>query len=83
MLWKEVKTWATSIGYKVDRTKVKDQCNSYNYTWQHEAASGVAYSSFDVAKDIYNHITDNKYSNYQINFAKHKTYDNIHSQQTY
>lgn len=83
MLWKEVKTWATSLGYKVDRTKVKDQESSYNYVWQNEAASGTAESTFDLAKNIYNHITDDKHTNYQIEFSKYKTYDKIHSDQTY
>lgn len=83
MLWKEVKTWATSLGYKVDRTKVKDQENSYNYVWQHDAASGVANSTFDLAKDIYNHATRDMYLHYQAYYKTNQTYDNIHSEQTY
>lgn len=83
MMWKEVKTWAISHGYKVDRTKVKDSKNSYNYVWQHESTSGVADSTFDLAKDIYNHITTDVYINYQDEYKNNKTYDKIHLEQTY
>ena len=82
-MWKEIKTWATSHGYKVDRTKVKDEENSYNYVWQHESASGLADSTFNLAKDIYNNISNNEHLNYQIQFTNNKSYDNIHSAQTY
>lgn len=83
MLWKEVKTWATSLGYKVDRTKVKDEENSYNYVWQHNNVSGVASSTFDLAKDIYNHVTGDIYAHYQTEYKTKQTYDSIHLEQTY
>lgn len=82
MLWKEVKTWATSLGYKVDRSKVKDQENSYNYVWQYESISGVEKSTFDLAKSIYNHSTQNLYIDYQADYKTKQTYDNIHLEQT-
>jgi hypothetical protein len=76
MLWKEVRTWATSHGYKVDRTKAKDQENSYNYTWSHVSCSGTAESTFALAKSIYNHITEDKYIDHQMGYSK----ENIHEQ---
>jgi hypothetical protein len=76
MLWKEVRTWATSHGYKVDRSKVKDQENSYNYVWEAESCSGVANSTFDLAKDIYNHITNDKFLNHQTDYNKDYTVNN-------
>lgn len=82
-MWKEVKTWATSLGYKVDRTKAKDQENSYNYVWQYASISGVASSTFDLAKDIYNNATSDMYAHYQNQYKANQTYDSIHSQQTY
>jgi hypothetical protein len=81
MLWKEVKTWATSHGYKVDRTKVEDQENSYNYVWETESCSGVANSTFDLAKDIYNHITSDQYLEYQTIYKTNQSFDDIHKQQ--
>jgi hypothetical protein len=70
MLWKEIKTWAISHGYKVDRTQVKDQDNCYNYTWATADCSGVASSTFDLAKDIYNHITKDKHTDHQASYNK-------------
>jgi hypothetical protein len=76
MLWKEVKTWATSHGYKVDRTKVKDQENSYNYMWETESCSGVASSTSNLAKDIYNDITSGQFVDHQTNYSKDYTVKN-------
>jgi hypothetical protein len=76
MLWKEIKTWATSRDYKVNRTQVKDQDNCYNYTWATDECSGVATSTFDLAKDIYNHITNHKYIDHQISYNKDYTVNN-------
>jgi hypothetical protein len=83
MIWKEIKTWATKNGYKVDRTKVFAEELRYNYTWEYELASGTATSTFNLAKDIYNNITNNTYSQYQIDYEKIQTYNNIHSISTY
>lgn len=83
MLWKEIKTWATSHGYKVDRTKVDKEDNSYNYVWEKGVNSGVASSTFDLAKDIYNHITNDLYIDHQTQFKTTQTPNNIHSEQTY
>lgn len=77
MLWKEVKTWATSHGYKVDRSKVKDQENSYNYVWETTCGSGLTSSTFDLAKEIYNNITSGTYINHQLNYNKDYKVDNV------
>ena len=74
MLWKEIKTWATSHGYKVDRTKVEDKENSYNYVWSHGSMSGVADSTFNLAKHIYNNITDDIYLQHQSEYKDNQTY---------
>ena len=76
MLWKEIKTWATSHGYEVDRTKVKNEENSYNYTWATASCSGVANSTFNLAKDIFNNITSGQFIDHQIKYNKDYTVNN-------
>jgi hypothetical protein len=73
MIWKEVKTWATSHGYKVDRERVTDSPKSYNYYWERKSdasISGTADSTFNLAKCIYNDITDGKFVEHQENYVK-------------
>lgn len=68
MLWKELKSWAKEKGYKANRTKVADQNNEYNYVWSKiddSAISGTATSVSKLAFALYNHMTNNKYLEYQ------------------
>lgn len=82
MLWKEIKSWAKDKGYKTDRSKIDGKTNSYNYVWSKiddPSISGTATSVSKVAFAVYNHITNNKYLDYQQSYTK-KPDDTIHNQ---
>lgn len=86
MMWKEVKTWATSHGYNVQRTKIEEAKQSYKYYWEHKSnpsQHGQATSVFNLAKDIYNSITGGIHIAYQQEYIQNKTYNNIHSDEPY
>lgn len=73
MIWKEVKSWATSHEYKVEREKVTDSPKSYNYYWERKSnasISGTANSTFNLAKCIYNDITEDKFVEHQNTYTK-------------
>lgn len=68
MMWKEVKTWAASHGYKVERTKIEGTKQSYDYFWEEKSNPNnkdQAESVFDLAKQIYNNITSNLFVEHQ------------------
>lgn len=86
MMWKEVKTWATSHGYKVDRQKVDGTTKKYDYFWEEKSnpnnkgqANGVA----NLAKQIYNSITDYRHVEHQQNYENNSIDDNIHKDQVF
>lgn len=80
-MWKEVRIWANSKGYKVNRKPIHGQVNKYLYDWHKESNpndKGQTNSVFNLAKDIYNSITDYKHVDYQNNYSKaieHIDYD--------
>lgn len=68
MLWKEIKSWAKDKGYKADRKKIVGSDNSYHYTWvriDDDTINGSSTSVSKLAFALYNHITDDKYVEYQ------------------
>jgi hypothetical protein len=68
MKWSEIKKWAKSKGYKTDRIKKDKENNKYLYSWvelSNPNNKGRTQSTFDLAKDIYNHMTDNRHLAYQ------------------
>ena len=69
MLWTQVRSWAKDKGYTTFREKNKtSEDNSYDYYWTKDddpTATGLSLSVTRLAKDIYNHITDNKFVDYQ------------------
>jgi hypothetical protein len=70
MLWKEIKTWAKSKGYET----IKDK-NDGQYYWAKLDSSnpndcGVAGSVSKLATQIYNHITHNKWIEYQKEYKE-------------
>ena len=72
MMWKEVKTWASSHDYKVERTKIEGLDKKYNYDWYEMSNPnnrGRADSVFNLAKQIYNSITDGVHIDYQNNYS--------------
>jgi len=70
----EIKSWAKTWGYTI----VKEKDNSINgasYYWSKNDdpnVSGVALSVSKVATAIYNHMTDNKWVEYQTEFKKNQ-----------
>lgn len=70
MLWKEIKSWAKSKGYET----VKDKDDNQYYWAKLDAndpnASGVAPSVSKLARAIFNHITDNKWLDYQKEYQE-------------
>lgn len=67
MKFTEIKKWAASCGYDLSRKKQEDK--TYLYTWTHGEGGGTATSTFDSAKAIYNHITNDKWVEYQENYV--------------
>lgn len=70
MKWTSVKTWAKYHGYTTFREKTDrvDNPNEYDYYWgktDDPAVTGCSISVSNLAKDIYNHITDNKFVEHQ------------------
>lgn len=63
MKWTEIKKWASNQGYTVDREKTAPR--TYLYTWSKDDSSGTEHHVSDLAKSIFNHLTDNKWIGYQ------------------
>jgi hypothetical protein len=67
----EIKKWAKEKGYTV----IKDKEDGLYYWAKLDAgpdASGVAKSVSKVARAIFNHMTDNKWVEYQEQYQKEK-----------
>lgn len=58
MTWKEIRSWAKNNGY--DCKKLDE-----GYSWQKDANTNYSKSVSTLAKDIFNHMTDNKFVEYQ------------------
>jgi len=74
-LWTEVRSWAKKNGYTSFREKISGSDNRYDYYWAKEndpTATGLSSSVSKLAADIYNHITDNKYLDYQAAYDLNK-----------
>lgn len=74
MLWSEIKRWARDKGYDVLKEK-DDSINGATYYWakiDDVNASGIAPSVSKLATAIYNHMTDNKWVEYQQEYQKNK-----------
>lgn len=70
MLWSNVRTWAKKYGYHTSRTKLdpEGEDNQYRYDWykiDDPSIYGQTTSAGKLATAIYNHMTDNKYIEYQ------------------
>jgi len=75
MLWTQVKSWAKDHGYSSFREKVKNEDNKYDYYWTKEddpTVTGLSISVSKLAKDIYNHITNNAHIKYQEEYSFNK-----------
>ena len=70
MLWKEIKSWAKSKGYETLKDKDDNQYYWAKLDSNDPNASGVAPSVSKLARAIFNHITDNKWSDYQQEYKE-------------
>ena len=73
MKWSEVKKWAKDKGYNVSREEAENTDEyTYEYTWtkDDESAGGLATSVKGLATDIFNHITDNKHLDHQLQYKQ-------------
>ena len=70
MNFTELKRWARSHGYDVLKEKGTEVCV---WTAQNEpSVTGMADTLKDTATQIYNHITNNKWVEYQEEYKKNK-----------
>lgn len=70
----EIKSWAKRFGYSIIKEK-DDSINGASYYWAKNddpSATGVSLSVSKVARDIYNHMTDNKWVDHQNNYVSEK-----------
>lgn len=74
MLWTEVKRWAKSQGYDTIKDKGDEEKDEpVQYYWSKidtPDASGVSPSVSKLARDIYNHITNNRWVDYQKEYIE-------------
>lgn len=71
----EIKSWAKTLGYTIIKEK-DDSINGASYYWAKNddpSATGVSLSLSKVARDIYNHMTDNKWLDHQNNYVPEQT----------
>jgi hypothetical protein len=59
MTWKEIRSWAKSRGY--DCKKLDE-----GYSWQIDGNTNYSKSVSTLAKDIFNHSTNNKFIEHQV-----------------
>lgn len=75
MKWSCIKSWAKEHGYTSFREKTTDpnNPNSYDYYWGRDddpSATGMAISVSKIATDIYNHMTNNKFLEFQQSYQE-------------
>ena len=73
MLWSHTQSWAKKNGYSSFREKVDGQDNQYDYYWGKEddpSVSGLATSVSKLATEIYNHLTNDQYIEYQKEYKE-------------
>ena len=80
--WSLIKSWAKENGYTSFREKTDrvDNPNEYDYDWgkaDDPAVTGVAVSVSKLAKDIYNHMTDNKFVEHQLRYEEQLSQQDI------
>lgn len=66
MLWSETRSWAKSKGYET----IKDKDGYYWSKIDDINCSGISPSVSKLARDIFNHMTDNKFVEHQQNYKK-------------
>lgn len=75
MTFKEIKSWAKKYGYDILKEK-----NTQNYLWtkiDDPSVTGLSVGLSETSTQIYNHITDYKWLEYQENYKKEKSKQDI------
>lgn len=70
MLWSEIKKWAKDHGYETLKEKENEITSYYWAKLDTPDASGISKSVSKLAFDIYNHMTDNKWLDYQKEYKQ-------------
>jgi hypothetical protein len=70
MLWTEIRSWAKSKGYETIKDKEDNQYYWAKLDSTNPDASGVAKSVSKLAFAIYNHMTDNKWTDHQTQYRE-------------
>lgn len=70
MLWSEIKKWAKDHGYETVKEKEEEITRYYWAKLDIPDASGVSKSVRKLAFDIYNHMTNDKWVEYQQNYQQ-------------
>lgn len=63
MTWKEIKSWASDIGYECKKAQE-------GYSWKHIESNycSTSKSVSKLARDVFNHMTENKWIEYQHSY---------------
>ena len=72
----EIKRWAKEKGYTIVKQKSYQEDKSIYY-WSSDSnpnVSGIAPSVSKVAVAVFNHLTDNKWVQYQEDYKQNKEY---------
>jgi hypothetical protein len=82
MQWSLIKSWAKDHGYDSFREKVEDgeSDTQYHYYWSKIDdinITGMTTSISKLATEIYNHLTDNKFIEYQKEFKNKEAKEDI------
>ena len=70
MNFKELKSWAKKYGYEILKSKGSEEC-----LWtkiDDPAVTGIAVDYSDCATQVYNHITDYVWVEYQEEYKRNK-----------
>ena len=70
MLWTEIRKWAKDRGYETLKEKENEITSYYWAKLDTPDASGISKSVSKLAFDIYNHMTDNKWLEYQKEYKE-------------
>lgn len=70
MLWTEIRKWAKDHGYETLKEKENEITSYYWAKLDTPDASGISKSVSKLAFDIYNHMTDNKWLEYQKEYKE-------------
>lgn len=80
MQWSIIKSWAKEKGYETFREKTTEKTNQYDYYWgsiNDPSVSGMTTSVSKLATNIFNHMTNNQYCEYQTEYKEKQSKTDI------